>query len=327
MQKRAMSSLHYTLIGIAIGIVIIGGIIFLTNFWQEEPANLQEEYDFDESTFNEEAFEELFVGIISGSSGGSGGGLKPTFQDTTPSEECTLSITPKIVCRNDFITGKLTEGKNTNCSIFANDGSGWRHVINSLTDNSGIWQETHQIRITGDFTFIGFCDKDKSNSVSDGDCYTNIEELKVIDCTDDEGEEDIEEEKYTCGVTSFCQAGTCPKGYFCQRIDSLFAIWCACVTINEDGSGGQVHPDWNPDGENYNPNVCTDTDGGYEIYTQGTCTDIFGNSFTDYCATNDIGNKYLVEYICEEGICVSEGVSCPFMNSACTDGACWDLRE
>jgi len=70
-----------------------------------------------------------------------------------------------------------------------------------------------------------------------------------------------------------------------------------------------------------NPNEegCTDTDGGFNIYTKGYCIDI-SRVHADYCS-----GGYLVEYFCAPlgGVsrCYSEQTPCP-MNFTCDDGAC-----
>lgn len=61
---------------------------------------------------------------------------------------------------------------------------------------------------------------------------------------------------------------------------------------------------------------CDETDDGKDLYTQGTITDMFDNTFTDNCT----GPYTLNEYWCQEGMSYDLGwFDCP---NGCSDGAC-----
>ncbi|MBI2040807.1 MAG: hypothetical protein HYT16_01770 [DPANN group archaeon] len=66
---------------------------------------------------------------------------------------------------------------------------------------------------------------------------------------------------------------------------------------------------------------CTDTDGGYILGTQGTCTALAG-TFTDTCAQSQTSNSILFEYSCSDaGACLETQSSCP-QGQFCDSGAC-----
>ena len=76
------------------------------------------------------------------------------------------------------------------------------------------------------------------------------------------------------------------------------------------------------DNSEVDPASCTDTDFGYNIYTQGTVT--YSNSsdsfsFTDFCADS----LNLIEYYCGGATPISSNVNCAFNSTnACVNGAC-----
>lgn len=61
--------------------------------------------------------------------------------------------------------------------------------------------------------------------------------------------------------------------------------------------------------------LCKETDGGYDIFTKGTCKGS-GEQHTDFCRYGG-----LIEYGCKDGQCISKKVACPEGHS-CIDGAC-----
>lgn len=69
---------------------------------------------------------------------------------------------------------------------------------------------------------------------------------------------------------------------------------------------------------------CTDSDNG-NIFLKGNCVDKFG-TYGDYCYETAIGGKALYEYKCVNGACTGGSVTCPYMQDACSDGACWNLQ-
>lgn len=60
---------------------------------------------------------------------------------------------------------------------------------------------------------------------------------------------------------------------------------------------------------------CTDSDGGLNYYTKGTCKGVNGD-FADYCQ-----GSYLMEYYCSNNRCLAKSVSCP-SGYVCSNGAC-----
>ena len=61
--------------------------------------------------------------------------------------------------------------------------------------------------------------------------------------------------------------------------------------------------------------VCSDSDGGIDLETKGTCTDFnLNQEFTDYCESD-----VLIEYRCVTDGCTSLAYKCPY---GCVDGAC-----
>jgi hypothetical protein len=64
--------------------------------------------------------------------------------------------------------------------------------------------------------------------------------------------------------------------------------------------------------------VCSDSDGGFNIYTKGTVNDVDGYIATDLCTTSG----QLTEYSCNsKGLYNATTLSCP-SNYRCQDGAC-----
>ncbi len=64
-----------------------------------------------------------------------------------------------------------------------------------------------------------------------------------------------------------------------------------------------------------NQTTCTDSDGGNNVYTKGTCTNSNG-SYTDYCVYPGIR-----EYYCTGSTCASTTSSCP-SSYGCVNGVC-----
>jgi len=60
---------------------------------------------------------------------------------------------------------------------------------------------------------------------------------------------------------------------------------------------------------------CSDSDGGINFDTRGTCTDLrVGNEYVDYCTGNVI-----TEYRCSTSGCTAVDFRCPF---GCSQGRC-----
>lgn len=61
--------------------------------------------------------------------------------------------------------------------------------------------------------------------------------------------------------------------------------------------------------------LCSDSDGGIDLETRGTCTDFqLNEDFTDYCESD-----ILIEYRCATDGCTSLAYRC---SNGCADGAC-----
>jgi len=130
------------------------------------------------------------------------------------------------------------------CRIFVSINEGaWQKFKDIKLNADGNYQESHSILTSGQANFVAICCDSTMTT-----CKMSNQELLIVNvCGDEDSSED--EESYTCGVTSYCIGGTCPTGYACQEISSVEVTWCGCVNSNNE-----VHPDWKPDGENYNPN-------------------------------------------------------------------------
>ncbi|MBI5228734.1 hypothetical protein HY991_01390 [Candidatus Micrarchaeota archaeon] len=99
--------------------------------------------------------------------------------------------------------------------------------------------------------------------------------------------------EFTCVAEPGCVSynTTCPVGYNCLN--------GACVPST-------------------NVTNCTDSDGGYNIYTRGSCySSVYGYSLYDYC----LSSSQLVEFYCSAGACRNSTVTCP-SGYTCSVGAC-----
>ena len=169
------------------------------------------------------------------------------------SNNCELFLDKTQICSGDEVTGEIKDGKNNLCWIFVNYKGEWSLLFNSYTNAQGLLSRTERIDLIGLFRFRAICDLNKNLFPDIYDCITNYEDLNVINCNNDDNNNE-EDTEYTCGTTDNCYQGTCPSTYFCEEISSTTANWCACINDN-----GEVHPDWKPDGDNYNPTTnCED---------------------------------------------------------------------
>lgn len=155
-----------------------------------------------------------------------------------PTGDCLISFNKDNYCLGDTATGTLDDGKNANCFIAVNNGSGWALLKNVKTNDVGIYRESLIVNQLGKFVFAGVClDED------DKFCRTNDKEITVELCGDD----DL---IYTCGWTGSDCIGTCPDTHpDCVEIDFVGGdLSCACLNSNFE-----VHPDWKPGEDYYNP--------------------------------------------------------------------------
>lgn len=208
-----------------------------------------------------------------------------------------LSVSPSEPCLGNLITGSISSNlPSAVCNLQAKIGSlPWMTIGDSfILDQQGKYSASTPVNTVGTATFRVIC----------GNVVSNERIVTVYDCSSSDSPSSS---SYTCGITSYCAAGTCPTSYSCQEISSLETTWCACVDIL-----GEVHPDWKPTGENYNPteideegmseeeyaatSYCQQTaynqgyDGGYLIYGGLTCSAYANNVCYPYSAglTNNL---------------------------------------
>lgn len=71
---------------------------------------------------------------------------------------------------------------------------------------------------------------------------------------------------------------------------------------------------------------CTDSDGGFDPFKAGTCTDLDGGVITDKCELGSFGEWRVAEAHCEpQGICTFSQIQCQNVaggQNACSEGAC-----
>jgi len=115
-------------------------------------------------------------------------------------------------------------------------------------------------------------------------------------------------------LTDFCLSPTSTylNEYYCTASGTPFASDLVnCASYGQECVNGEcVEPE---------PVVCNDTDGGYNIYEQGTATNPSGSQ-TDYCIEESWGWDRLIEFSCNAtGTIISKHVIC---DGACNDGTC-----
>lgn len=98
-------------------------------------------------------------------------------------ETCSLNIVESEICVGDSARGVVTDGANTPCYLFVDDGSGWRPVYAGVTSSDGIWSDSAVIDVAGWYDFRAVCDKNKNDALDSGDCLTNLDYLNVVDCS------------------------------------------------------------------------------------------------------------------------------------------------
>lgn len=184
-----------------------------------------------------------------------------------PEYNILIGFTPSSICLNNQTTFGLTSNMpNAICSLFWKPvtTSTWKFGTNFALNGFGTFTRTENINTIGSWNYIVACMLNGRYDIS------NIATLTVNNCTipdssnndsDNDGIPDDEESSYTCGVTSYCSAGTCPVDYTCEEVSSTEATWCACIN-----NAGEVHPNWKPDGDGYNPVVEESTYTTEEIY-------------------------------------------------------------
>lgn len=128
-------------------------------------------------------------------------------------------------------------------------------------------------------------------------------------------------------LQSFCQSAFSMDRYS----SGLSASECSQLAYNTCNSEGKNYQwGYSSDYREYCcykcvSRTCSDSDGGNDIYEQGTCTGSNGLRYEDTCYFNGV-SEVLHEYYCDvNGNCQQTTVSCPGMQDACSSGACWLL--
>jgi len=114
-------------------------------------------------------------------------------------------------------------------------------------------------------------------------------------------EEDEEEEEVSSGSSGSSSGGSSSTG----------------------GSSGSTSSNETDSGEEDEEVVeSCDTDGGYDVWTKGVCSDLEDPNQEDYCLDGNF-NPTLVEFLCgEEGGCSSEPYDCNEDDAFCFEGIC-----
>lgn len=213
-----------------------------------------------------------------------------------------LNIIPPVICAEDLIEGRIESNMyNDYCRIFVSvNGGEWTNLLDVRLDNKGYFSQTERIMYPGTAEFVALCCDDKmvcklSNrySLISNDCSSS-------DDSDDSSSDDSDDSDsgiYTCGqgVDQYSCGGTCPVNYACYELWGDFYSWCACATGPlEEGGTGEIHPDWKPDGQYFNPieygepyePECTDDDqcsAGFckdgTCHKYAICEDMDGRDF------------------------------------------------
>lgn len=221
---------------ILIGMLVVSGTVWYggTHGWFNSLSNTYNNYFGDKNTENFFQNPDTIIDTIM----------------NTPQQEnmvVTLVVTPPKICVGDFVTGKISSNNlpGANCRVFlsANNGE-WKKLFDVKLDNEGKYSQQTQIFSSGTARLAAICCSD------DGLCrLSNFASLTSEVCGDDDSSDSSDDSSsYTCGVTSWCLTGSCPDGYDCVEVDNLATKWCACVN-----DANEVHADWKPGGENYNP--------------------------------------------------------------------------
>ena len=96
--------------------------------------------------------------------------------------ECTLTLDDNSICKGDYVNGRIKDGIDTECYVFAYDRTSWSLVYKGTTNSIGTLHKSGKVNEIGSYTLIAVCDKDNSKSLTQGDCLINYEQLEVSVC-------------------------------------------------------------------------------------------------------------------------------------------------
>ena len=124
-----------------------------------------------------------------------------------------------------------------------------------------------------------------------------------------------------------CTAGWVTGSFYCVGNDkygrwtysncsvgSKYALTCDYGCLNGSCTGNATNQ------------TCTDSDGGFNYYIRGTCTDANNRSLTDYCVNSSVVREYLCGSAgCEESH--NSPFDCSSVGLVCQNGACVNVTQ
>lgn len=204
-----------------------------------------------------------------------------------------LNLQPNNICSGDLVTGTIVSNiYNGLCSIFVDAGAGYVLFANVNLDATGRFSQAGRVDPLGTSTFIAVC------CDASGNCkLSNTQTLVVRSCdTDGDGVPDeFDNDDDNDGFTDEeeIEAGTDPKDPY-------------------------SHPGEEDEGEE--EILCTDTDGGMNIFLYGSCTDSTITR-TDSCPSGNLNSAIREAYCIDAFNCVTTDTYCP-SGTICVDGEC-----
>lgn len=119
--------------------------------------------------------------------------------------------------------------------------------------------------------------------------------------------------------SNYCMSGDVYKDYKDYYCSSGACSYTTTPTLQQDCVDGQ----YCSGGACYWNNTCSDSDGGYDMWTQGTASGYYTGqpySYTDFCNSTTL----LIEYICSGTTATWYPFDCSLTNTttACSNGAC-----
>lgn len=123
--------------------------------------------------------------------------LNKEEQKTTTEQQCSLTLNPDKICVHDYTTGKVIDGINTHCWVYAYT-SEWQFVYEGNTNIMGSLQESRRIDEVGTARLRAICDLNKNSVPDTGDCLTNYADLEVVNCGDNDDNNNDNDAQPTC---------------------------------------------------------------------------------------------------------------------------------